>query len=97
MGDEPSSSAVEDVEKAGDPGSSGRWDGRSLGPSSATAAGGGDELKEEIVSISAGLCRVSMFRRLEISSVSASETRSLETHHNETSADEVKSSATVSL
>ncbi len=94
MGDEPSSSAVEDVEKAGDPGSS----ERSLGPSSATAAGGGDELKEEIVSISARLCRVSMFWRLpKVSSVSAWGTRSLGTHHNETSADEAKSSATVSL
>jgi hypothetical protein len=47
-GDEPPS-AVEVVEKAGDRGCSGRRDGSSLGPSSAVAAGGGDEGNEDVV------------------------------------------------
>lgn len=49
IGDEAASSAVEVVEKAGDPGCSAR--GRSMlpGPSSAVAAGGGDECNEDVV------------------------------------------------
>jgi hypothetical protein len=52
IGDEPSSSAVEDVEKAGDAGRSSSLAGRLPGgPSSAIAAGGGDERNEDVVLI----------------------------------------------
>ena len=49
IGDEPPSSAVEVVEKAGDPGCSARWESMLPGPSSAVAAGGGDESNEDVV------------------------------------------------
>lgn len=49
IGDEPPSSAVEVVEKAGDPGCSARWESMLPDPSSAVAAGGGDEGNEDVV------------------------------------------------
>lgn len=67
MGDEPSSSsAVELVEKAGDSGRSTRVGsaGWCSGPSSATAAGGGDDRNEEIVWVSAGKRGQSCSRRV---------------------------------